>query len=646
MLSFFARQFRSLAPMFRPPFDGLWLAVLLYYFWSYLVFPHSGILRGNLPDPDDYMYLDQVLDWIKGQGWFDNVQHRLDPPIGGQIHFSRLTEIPMALLTLLFEGLGLSPTGAAMIMAMIEPLILFAGFFAAIRWAAASFMPKEWAGITAFVTLFASGLTPMFAPGHVDHHGLILVLIATALGFCARMMREPDRLRWAIGAGAILAVALTVALEILPWLIVISAGLGLWAVVKGRAAAHSGLVYGLVLYIASAALLLITEPPAQLFVPNMMAYSVVYVLFTGSIAVVFAGISLAAKGDAVWRFLLAAALAAATGIMFLTHFPALAGGPWNAVDPDLSKMILNNVNEAYPLAKLEHNSVFFIVLCVLSSFIGLGAGVYFFRNATSEQRWPWGLLLALFVAALGLTIFYQIRYVGALEMFSVIPLAALLAHGWKRVGAHWRGGRRRVLAEIGLLLLIGPLPGVLFPAAVDGRSFNTGVLLFPAFRSHEDMPCDTYHLERVLKAPELDIGKPHIIMNTMGLGPELLFRTKDYVLSAPYHEDVAGNLDAARFFAATNPKEAEAIIRRRHADLVVVCREVPDMYLRDAVAKMMAANASGKPYVKEKAPVIIELARRHAPSWLKPVESPELTNYVVYRVVPLPTAGGKSRARE
>src|ERR1700677_4708803 len=107
MPSFLVRQFRALAPIFRPPFDGLWLAVLFYYFWCFLVHPDSQVLRGDLPDPDDYMYLDQVLDWIKGQGWFDNIQHRLDSPAGGPIHFSRLPQIPMAALILLFEFLGL-----------------------------------------------------------------------------------------------------------------------------------------------------------------------------------------------------------------------------------------------------------------------------------------------------------------------------------------------------------------------------------------------------------------------------------------------------------------------------------------------------------------------------------------------------------
>ena len=146
-----SRSIRALlALMFQPPFEGLWAAVLLYYFWCFLVHPQGQILRGNLPDPDDYMYLDQVLDWMKGQGWYDHLQHRLDPPEGGLIHFSRLAMIPMALLTLFFELLGLRPTGAATLMAIFYPLILFAGsalLLAPWRCAGAGFvMPEKLGG--------------------------------------------------------------------------------------------------------------------------------------------------------------------------------------------------------------------------------------------------------------------------------------------------------------------------------------------------------------------------------------------------------------------------------------------------------------------------------------------------------------------
>src|SRR5580698_5544272 len=90
------RTLRSTGDIFKPPFNGLWLAAVLYFFWTYLVFPHSPVLRGEFPDTDDYMYLNQILDWMKGQGWYDNVQHRLDPPDGVPIQFSRLVMLPMA----------------------------------------------------------------------------------------------------------------------------------------------------------------------------------------------------------------------------------------------------------------------------------------------------------------------------------------------------------------------------------------------------------------------------------------------------------------------------------------------------------------------------------------------------------------------
>ena len=125
--------FRSFAAIFRPPFNGLALIVVLYYAWAHIVYPHNDVMYGNLPDPDDYMYLSQVLDWLKGQSWFDNIQHRLDPPLGTPIHFSRFATDPDCAGVLFFQMLGLKPHGAAMITALIYPLILLGGCLAVLR---------------------------------------------------------------------------------------------------------------------------------------------------------------------------------------------------------------------------------------------------------------------------------------------------------------------------------------------------------------------------------------------------------------------------------------------------------------------------------------------------------------------------------
>src|ERR1700761_6319831 len=107
---------RFFAAIFEPPFYGLPFLIWGYFVWCYLVYPDSAILHGSLPDSDDYMYLDQVLDWLRGQSWYDNVQHRLNPPEGVPIVFSRLTEFPMAAITWLLSPL-LGIKQAALVMA-------------------------------------------------------------------------------------------------------------------------------------------------------------------------------------------------------------------------------------------------------------------------------------------------------------------------------------------------------------------------------------------------------------------------------------------------------------------------------------------------------------------------------------------------
>ena len=44
------------------------------------------------------MRLVQVRDLLAGQGWFDLTQYRLNPPDGVAMHWSRLIDLPIAVL--------------------------------------------------------------------------------------------------------------------------------------------------------------------------------------------------------------------------------------------------------------------------------------------------------------------------------------------------------------------------------------------------------------------------------------------------------------------------------------------------------------------------------------------------------------------
>ncbi len=52
----------------------------------------------NFRDPDDALRLVQVRDLLAGQSWFDLTQHRIHPPAGVPMHWSRLVDLPIALL--------------------------------------------------------------------------------------------------------------------------------------------------------------------------------------------------------------------------------------------------------------------------------------------------------------------------------------------------------------------------------------------------------------------------------------------------------------------------------------------------------------------------------------------------------------------
>jgi hypothetical protein len=632
---------QALGAMFKPPFEGLWLALLLYFVWCFLVYPGSQTMRGNLPDSDDYMYLAQVLDWLKGQSWYDNVQHRLNG--GTLVPFSRLPQIPMAALILFFEKLGLGPKGAATIMAMIEPLFLLAGLFLAVKQLAAHFVPRNWAGVSAYVMIFMGALMFLFTPGHVDHHGLDVLLVALALVCVFRMMEEPKRLVWGLGAGFFMALNLALALEILPWLIVISSTVVLFAIARGGAAARNGLAYGLALFLAGAFFLAVTRRPAEFFAVDLLTYSIVYLLFTASVALVLAGIAVVADDRPVWRGLVGLSLGAATALLFFNRFPALLQGPFGGVDPALARLMLNGLNESESL--LQRGPLISTIISTLSGWLALGYGLLVFRRFPTGKRWPWSLLLALLVGSLGLSIFYQCRFISIMGMFATIPLTVLVQRGWAWAGAH-RAGRRKVWAEIGLLLLVGPLPAVLVPALLDSRTFNTGVLLFPVEKdAGGEAFCDMYGLENMLRNPKTFGARPRVIMNTMDSGPELLFRTSHQVLAAPFHTDVAGNLDTERFFSTYDPAEAEAIARKRHIDLVLSCYMMPRIYVgidakgqptdsKDAPPSPPFIGPGSKfgPGGKFKAHFIQLLAAGRAPPWLKRVAAPGANNYFVYEV--------------
>ncbi|MDX2028035.1 MAG: hypothetical protein SFW62_05320 [Alphaproteobacteria bacterium] len=628
------------APIFSPPFKGLAAVIWGYFVVCFLINPDSGILKGNFSDPDDYLHLTQAIDLIKYHNWFDPIQYRMNPPEGTFIHFSKILSLFYALLIYPLSHL-LGMVGAATIVAAIVPIGFFSVLLAVMIWTAKAFMDESWAAIAAFTTLFATALIFKFAPGQVDHHGVEAILSLAAFGCIARMMAQPAESRWPAMAGAFLALSLAIALEVLPLIILIVAWVGLWAMVKGGKAARAGMFFGLALFVASFGLLLLTQPQHLIFNKHIFMYSpahagsltigfsIVYVVLMASMALCLAGIALASRTPwASLRYIAGIGLALATGTAFLFHFPELRAGPYGGMDKTLAKFMFENINEALPIIKKD-KSWMEMAFPLLWPSMALAAGVYFLTRAKKTQRWMWGLAVLLLVSLLALAALYQGRAIVYAQLFCPIPLALALQKGWMAVKKRY-SGCSLCAARLGIILLVGPLPMVLFPATLDGRPFNTGVLFFANVVVPN--PCDMHVLADMLTLPEYYGDRPRAIINTLNEGSELLFRTPHKILSAPYHANTTGNRDATAFFTATNPAEARRIAQRRGAELVVMCRTVAGIYISPEDYTIW--NEEGERKLDEKASFAQKLASGKTPSWLKPIDFPLLGNMLLFEVRP------------
>ena len=618
-----------LASAFQPPFLALPYLCWVYVIYSYLVYPRSYILAGNLIDPDDYMYLAQIQDWLNGQGWFDSMQYRMNPPNGVPIHFSRIFQLPIALTAQLF-GLFFDPHTALFVAAAILPPLLLLFFFRALPWCVTPLVPARWARFIAFLTLFSGTLLFQFAPGHVDHHGANIFLMALALGFLARAVLDPPAFKNAAAAGFCLGLSLVIALEVLPWLLLFAAWFGLWAVVTGKPAARNALAFALALWATGVAGLLLSVAPQHWLEANLVAFSSVYVALIGLIGLCFVCAAAFAARPLPIRLGAVGAFVMVGGFCFLNAFPALRQGPYGAVDPELTAQFFKYISEARPGYLLADGDMWQIIITLFMPVIAVLAAIYFaFTAKETGRRWIWCVIFTGESAAILLYTFYQARFNGSMALFCLFPLTALFAALWQTLDARRPG--ILTVPKLTLLACIAPLPLVFIPAAYNHARVDTGLLLFPAAAGASS--CNSTGLVHMLNL-EVYYGKrPLVIMNDIDMGPELLFKTKHKIIGALYHTNVAGYRDGMQFFTTQDPEIAHKIAKAHKVDLVVFCKNLSDMYTTETNEHQAFLGDVPKP-APLKSTFAEQLVKGDTPLWLKPIHEALLGGYMLFEVLP------------
>ncbi len=143
-----------------------WVAIAAWFLWQ----RWNAVHWLALSDTDDNMRLMQVRSWLAGQGWYDLRQYRLNPPTGLDIHWSRLVDLPIAALFLLFKpfaGAAWAERLAVGIAPLLPMGVALVALSVSVRRLVAS---MAWPLAVVFL-LGCSSTLLMFMPERIDHHG-------------------------------------------------------------------------------------------------------------------------------------------------------------------------------------------------------------------------------------------------------------------------------------------------------------------------------------------------------------------------------------------------------------------------------------------------------------------------------------------
>jgi hypothetical protein len=524
----------------------------------------TALMGDNGPlfaDTDDAMRMVVVRDLIDGQGWYDLVQHRLNTPYGAEIHWSRLIDLPLALMMLAFTPL-LGAEGAGIATGYAWPLVLLLVLLWLSARLALRLVGPQGVLPALVLPVLSPALTVEFGAGRVDHHNVVIILTLAIAWTSIEALKRP---RFALAAGILCALALAVATESLPTIIGAVLVFGLLFVADP---ARSGTVraFGLAFAAAAIANLALARPPSRWLEPACDMLSSAYVGGALAVGAIFALVTLLPAPRAWWRrLLLLACLGFLCLALLLALFPQCLKGPYGALDPWLMENWINRISEAKPWHLSVVDLPAYSLAIALPALLGLLV-ILVRVIRVPDERGEW-LALLVFLGLAALVMFSQVR--GArLAVLPAIPAAA-----WLIVLMRQRYLASRHLRDA--LALLGVW--VAFSGIVVVLLVNGVVSIVPG-RPQQVVEARSSRLPCLMPSAFVDLVAlpPERIMSPIDLGSHMLLQTPHSVVAAPYHRNAQGVRDTFDFF--NQPIEAaRAILDARGIGLVVTCPAMAEM---------------------------------------------------------------------
>ena len=550
-----------------------------------------------LPDTDSYARLIRVRELWEGAAWTDRVTPSFNAPEGLFLHWTRPLDVLILGPALLLHGLGMARDDAIFWSgALVCPVLHVAAALAAV-WAARALWSRSAAWLAGLFLLSALSLRAYSVFGRADHHTLIALAGVLVIGFGLHALRGRRRAGHAVGCGVAGGAGLWVSPEAILFLAPMLAGFGAaWTTGPGpRSAAAQGLRASLAAAAAVALAILTEHGPGNV---GVVAYDLValpHLALCLAAAAVFA-VAVAASGAGLaGRIAVGAAAAGVALVLLLRAFPGLPSASMADAGPVATAIFLPLVDEMQPLrfdspGALRRSLTFLGGEALLAPLMLLLAAPVWLRGPRAVLVAP----LVFLLAVTGWAAAQHLRFTADLA----VP-AAILAAGLPAVLGRLMAGAPILLLALTRASVVAAV--LLFPVLVL-LTIPPAAGAAPFLRPGE--ACGASALARLLAAQHpaaADGTRPILFADDIEVGPALVWGGGVRVVGGPYHRGESAFADTRALFAAPDAEAALALLLRREASLLLICRP---------------GRAAGEGFRSR-------LLAGEVPGWLAPVPLPE-----------------------
>jgi hypothetical protein len=522
-------------------------------------------MTGFLGDADDAARLIEVREFMTSAPWCDTTTMTMGGSAGMLSHWSRLIDLPLAVLVGFFS-LFASSERAELIVRVLWPLLVLAPvLWVLFRTTAAVYGERAGLIALALTVLCPLGLY-QFAVGRIDHHN---VMIAASISACLLVWAHPKSEKQWRFAGFLSGLAIAVGYEALAPVAVFSLCLALWGLCDASAARGArGFVFALALTFGLA--FLATIAPARWLDVKCDAISLNLVAL---LAFGAAGIGVALGRGNSWSLATKLAVVTMAGGLGLGAFAALEpkclAGPMGQLPAELKPIWLDLVDESRSIVRDALSGHFDQSLGLIAYF---GLGIAAQASQLRRTRQAQDLLLLVLITVFSALACWQYKYMGYASLIAIPAVAACisrLTNMGEVSGNTIRFAATVLLSQAFLLLTSHEID-----AAVGRRS-----------RITEGARDDAQYCSKNEAIRDLADLPPGLISAHIDMGAYIPALTQHRVLSAPYHRIAGAIIANDHILNGIDERSIAKLIKDTGIDYVVLCRGLDEPALRDAALK-------------------------------------------------------------